>query len=106
MIQLFLQNGQWNGKEILSKDWIAKATTPKANARENVDYGYLLWLKSFGTGKKYPAYYMSGNGGQKVLAIPELDLAVVITTTNYGNRKAHDYTDELMDRYIIPAFED
>ena len=105
MIQAFLQKGQWNGEELLSEDWIAKATTPKANAREDVDYGYLIWLKSFGSEKKYSAYYMSGNGGQKVLAIPELDLAVVITTTNYGNRKGHGYTDELMDRYIVPAFE-
>ncbi len=105
MIQLFLQNGEWNGKEIIPSAWIGKSTTVKVNVRENTDYGYLLWLKSFGSEKKYAAYYMSGNGGQKVLAIPQLDLAVVITTTNYGNRKAHDYTDELMDTYIVPTFE-
>ncbi|AWX45609.1 6-aminohexanoate-oligomer exohydrolase [Flagellimonas maritima] len=103
IIQMFLQDGQWSGKQVLSKEWIAKATTPKVNARENVDYGYLLWIKSFGKETKYNAYYMSGNGGQKVLSIPSLDAVVVITTTNYGNRKAHAYTDELMNDYIVPT---
>ncbi|WP_420601055.1 serine hydrolase domain-containing protein [Flagellimonas sp.] len=103
MIQVFLQDGQWNGKQIFSKKWVKKATTPKANVREGTDYGYLLWLKSFGMDKKYKAYYMSGNGGQKVLAIPELEAVIVITTTNYGKRKAHQYTDEIMNNFIVPA---
>ena len=46
---------------------------------------------------------MSGNGGNKILACPELDIAVVITTTNYNNRNAHGYSDEIMDAFIIPA---
>lgn len=103
LIQLCLNKGQWNGKQIISSSWIEKATTPKVNARENVDYGYLLWLKSFGNNKKYSSYYMSGNGGNKVLACPALALTVVITATNYGNRKGHVYTDEIMNDFIIPA---
>jgi len=48
---------------------------------------------------------MSGNGGQKVLAMPELGVSVVITTRNYGNRNGHDYTDEIMNEFIVPAME-
>jgi hypothetical protein len=48
---------------------------------------------------------MSGNGGQKILAIPQLRLCAVITTRNYGNPRAHDYTDELMERFIVPAIQ-
>jgi CubicO group peptidase (beta-lactamase class C family) len=103
LIQLCLNNGKWNGKQIISSDWIKKASTPKANARENVDYGYFLWINDFGKDKKFNAYYMSGNGGNKMVAIPELNLTVVITTTNYNNRNAHGYTDELMNTYIVPA---
>lgn len=101
--QLCLNNGMWNKQQILPKGWISKATTPKAVARGDVKYGYFFWLKSFGKEKKYKAFYMSGNGGQKVLVVSDLELAVVITTTNYNNRNAHHYTDEIMDRYIIPA---
>ena len=101
MIQLCLQNGQWNGKQIISESWIKKATSPKANARDGVDYGYFLWINPFGKDQKYDAYYMSGNGGNKMVAIPELNATVVITTTNYNNRNAHNYTNELMNNYIV-----
>ncbi|WP_109301410.1 serine hydrolase [Aquimarina sp. AU474] len=103
--QLCLNNGIWNKQQIIPKSWLSKATTPKANAREGVNYGYLFWLKSFGSKKKYKSYYMSGNGGQKVVVVSDLGLAAVITTTNYNNRNAHPYTDEIMNQYIVPAIE-
>ena len=46
---------------------------------------------------------MAGNGGHKILALPELNVAVIITTINYGNRNAHNYTDEIMNEFIVPA---
>ena len=105
MIQLVLQQGRWDDQQLLPAEWISKATAPKVNARPGTDYGYLLWLKQYGKIRKYDTYAMAGNGGQKILAIPELMACVVITTTNYGNRKAHEYTDQLMDKYIVPALE-
>ncbi|RMA66195.1 serine hydrolase domain-containing protein [Ulvibacter antarcticus] len=105
MIQLCLQKGKWNGQQIISETWIEKATTPKVSARENVDYGYFIWLNSFGKDKKYDAYYMAGNGGNKMIAIPELNVSVVITTTNFNNRNAHSFSDEMMNDFIVPAIE-
>lgn len=105
LIQLCLNKGKWNTEQIISSAWIEKATTPKVNAYEGVDYGYFLWLKSFGKEKKYKTYYMSGNGGNKMLACPELNITVVITATNYNNRNSHNYTDEIMNEYIIPNME-
>lgn len=105
LIQLCINKGMWNGKQIISSEWIEKATTPKVNAYDGVDYGYFLWLKEYGNEKKYASYYMSGNGGNRALAIPELDITVVITTRNYNNRNAHGYADEIVNKYIIPALE-
>ena len=104
LIQLCLNKGQWNGKQVISSSWIEKATTTKTNAYD-AQYGYLLWLKNFGKDKKYKAFFMSGNGGNKVWACPELDLTLVITTTNYGNRNGHKYSDEIVNEFIIPAIE-
>tara|TARA_R110000868_G_scaffold122764_2_gene325499 strand:+ start:597 stop:842 length:246 start_codon:yes stop_codon:yes gene_type:complete len=76
--------------------------SPKVTIDDTTEYGYLWWLQEF---KQTKSYLMSGNGGNKVLACPDLDLAVVITTTNYNNRNAHSYTDEIMGTYIIPALK-
>jgi CubicO group peptidase (beta-lactamase class C family) len=100
ILQLYLNKGMWNSKQILSEKWISESVSPKVSVDENTDYGYLWWIKEF-NGEK--SYYMSGNGGNKVLACPDLELTVVITATNYNNRNAHNYTDEIMDTYIIPA---
>lgn len=104
LIQMCINRGVWKGQQIVTAAWLEKATSPKANVFEGVDYGYFFWLKSFGESRKVKAYYMSGNGGNKIMALPELNLTVVITTTNYNNRNAHNYTDELLDKYIIPTF--
>lgn len=103
LIRLLVQGGRWEELTILDTSWVTKATTPSVQAGADAEYGYLLWLRRYGKEKNYLTYAMAGNGGQKVLAVPELDLTVVITTKNYGNRKAHQYTDQLLEEYILPA---
>ena len=100
MIQLMANKGSWEGKQLLSENWIEKATSPHALAYDDFEYGYLLWLRRFGD---HEAFYMSGNGGNKVMALPDLNATLVITTTNYNNRNAHRYSYEIISDYIIPA---
>jgi hypothetical protein len=46
---------------------------------------------------------MSGNGGNKVVVFPARRAVVVITTTNYGARGAHEATDKLLTDNLLPA---
>jgi hypothetical protein len=48
---------------------------------------------------------MSGNGGNKVAVFPALDMAVVITSTNYNTRGMHEQTDKLLTNYILAAVQ-
>jgi hypothetical protein len=48
---------------------------------------------------------MSGNGGNKVAVFPGLDLAVVLTSTNYSTKGMHEQTDLLLTEYILRAVE-
>jgi CubicO group peptidase (beta-lactamase class C family) len=104
--QLYLDGGQWRGKRIVSEAWVRNSTKPHAQVDESTDYGYLWWLKSFKCGEKsYPTFYMSGNGGNKVVAIPSLDMAVVITSTNYNTRGMHEQTEKVLTDYILAALQ-
>ncbi len=106
LIQLCLNKGKWNGKQLIPASWIAKASTPKVEAFEGMKYGYLFWLVDFGDKRKVKTFAMAGNGGNKIIACPELGLTVVLTATNYNNGRAHRYTSELMNKFIVPALID
>jgi CubicO group peptidase (beta-lactamase class C family) len=102
--QLYLNRGTWQGKRIVDESWVRASTQPHARIDENTEYGYLWWLKAFKSGQQsFPAFFMSSNGGNKVAAFPSLDLAVVITSTNYNTRGMHEQTEKLLTDYILPA---
>jgi CubicO group peptidase (beta-lactamase class C family) len=102
--QLYLNGGKWQGQTIVDESWVKVSTTPHAQIDDQTEYGYLWWLKSFKAGgNSYPAFWMSGNGGNKVCVFPELDMVVVVTSTNYGTRGMHEQTEKLLTDYILAA---
>jgi hypothetical protein len=48
---------------------------------------------------------MTGNGGNKVVAIPALDMTVVITSTNYNTRGMHEQTEKILTDYVLASVE-
>ena len=100
--QLMLNGGTWEGRRILSRGFVARASAPLYHLR-NITYGYLWW------GVDYPykdrtvhAFYAGGAGGQTVIVIPELDLVVATFAGNYSSRGSIT-TSHLTPRYILPA---
>lgn len=75
---LFLNDGNWNGNQIISKSWIEQATT-SSNAEAN--YGYMWWLNKEGkrSSDKLPKsmFYAAGFGGNYIIIDKENDLVVV-----------------------------
>jgi CubicO group peptidase (beta-lactamase class C family) len=104
--QLYLNGGRWNGRQIVSMEWVRQSVLPHVRIDDETEYGYLWWLKSFPSGdQQYVAYYMSGMGGNKVLVFPTLHLVVVITSTNYRVREAHQLADRLLGEFVLAAAE-
>ncbi len=102
--QLYLDNGAWNGHQIISSEWIKESLRPHANAREDTDYGYLWWLQTFHSrSRSLRSYGMYGTGGNKVFVFPNDTLVIVITTTNYRVQGAGKLTDKLLVDYILEA---
>ena len=79
---LFLRNGEWNGKRLISEDWIKKATAPST---ANSSYGYMWWLLRGDTkweGVPENVFYASGMGGNFVIVNQTNDLVVVVRWIN------------------------
>ena len=47
--QLYLQNGQWNGEQLISAQWVAESTAAQNNGAGDGtgSYGYQWWIRSF-----------------------------------------------------------
>jgi len=104
--ELYRAGGTWEGKRIVTENWVKTSTTPHARIDDETEYGYLWWLKKFKSGEKsYSAFFMSGNGGNKVMVFPELDMSVVLTSTNFNTKGMHQQTEQLLTEYILRAVE-
>jgi len=104
--QLYLDGGLWHGLRVISESWVKTSISPHARIDDETEYGYFWWLKGFKTkAKTYSAYYMSGNGGNKVAVFPELKMVVVLTSTNYSTPGMHQQTDKLLTDYILASLE-
>jgi CubicO group peptidase (beta-lactamase class C family) len=106
LAQLYLNGGAWNGTRVVSEAWVKESMRPHARIDDKTEYGYLLWLRSFGPkGKEHPVAFMGGNGGNKVAIVPDLDLVAVLTSTNYNAKGMHEQTDRLLGEHVIAAGE-
>jgi len=104
--QLYADGGACKGIRIVPKRWVEASTRPHARVDDQADYGYPWWLRAFKSGDKtFSAYYMSGNGGNKVAVFPDLALVAVITSTNYNTPGMHQQTDRLLSDYILASVQ-
>lgn len=104
--QLILNEGKWNGKQLVSEKWIEEATTPKTKIT-GIDYGYLWWnipFKGKGTEKTIMSKTATGNGGQYIMVIPELELIAVFTGGAY-NSQDDKLPFAIMNNIILPSIK-
>ena len=76
---LFLNNGVWDGKRLLSEAWVKAVQQPST---PNPNYGYMWWLNQQGARhwKNLPEhlYYAAGFGGNFIVIDQENDLVIVL----------------------------
>jgi CubicO group peptidase (beta-lactamase class C family) len=105
--QLLLNQGRWEGRQVLPQAWTRAMTAPHASVDpQKGDYGYLIWLPTYSVaGAAHPAWTMSGTGGNKVAIIPDLDAVVVVTTENFNVRNPHGLADTLIADHVLAAMK-
>ena len=103
---LYLNNGEWQGNQVLPGDWIEESTQPYSKPGWTVGYGYQWWIERFASEERVvdvPAAL--GLGGQRIFVVPQLQLLVVINAGNYNSSDpAHQLLGErLLSEYVFAA---
>ena len=83
--QLYLQDGRWNGRRILSAEWVRESTRPHTDDGDGTGYGYMWWTYQAGSTftARYPAlgrmsfFRALGTGEQGLWVVPAAQLVVV-----------------------------
>jgi CubicO group peptidase (beta-lactamase class C family) len=107
--QLYLNGGTWNGRRVISKEWIEKSVAHHSTFEPQFgvehEYGYGWHIRNLKVGDRtFRDYGAGGNGGQLVIVVPELDLVVGINGGSYSDFKRWGKWElELLPQYIIPA---
>ncbi len=98
--QLYLQQGVWNGKQLLPAAWVADATRKQVSNSGNTEpdwqqgYGYQFWRC------RHNAYRGDGAFGQFCVVMPEHDAVLAITS---GVEKMQPILN-LVWQHLLPAF--
>ena len=77
--RLFLNNGNWNGKQIISQKWVNESTRPDTTTDPALFYQYMWWVDtatSPGGARDYN-FYAAGNYGQFIYVVPDKDMIIV-----------------------------
>lgn len=102
---LFKNNGVWNGTQLISPEYVEKATT--AQFEHGDDYGYGWWLGSH-MGKRF--FSMRGHNGQYAIVFPEEDVIVVRLGHEQlpdlpGVSHSADYLGYMEEAFAMLAYE-
>ena len=93
---LYLQEGVWSGKQIVSEEWVKKSLTPYVNAGSNFQYGFKWWLYPL---KGKLVWMGRGFGGQRLMVFPEENLLAVFT--GWEILKDPAAPKDLVDRLLL-----
>ncbi len=87
--ELCLNKGRWQGKQIVSEEWLSESTRARFEVPSyGYNYGYLWWSTELqdASGESVDVFMALGYGGQHLFVVPERSLVVVITSGNYHLR--------------------
>ncbi len=106
---LFLNNGQWEGKQIITPEWIELSQqgyiSTNNNFYLNSTYGYQWWITSFTiNGVSHKCFFAVGWGNQFMYIIPDLDMIIEFNCGNYEDL-TRTLPMDMVNDYILKAIK-
>jgi CubicO group peptidase (beta-lactamase class C family) len=106
--QLIVQRGRWEGRAVVPDSWLEASLRPAVTIDERVRYGLHWYLGEMpvatrsGT-RREPWVGAFGNGGQRLIVMPGLELVIAITAGNYDQPGQREMPLALWRDLVLPA---
>jgi CubicO group peptidase (beta-lactamase class C family) len=104
---LFINNGKWKNKQIVSKEWLLNSSTKHIDvpitdeAWGKLSYGYQWFLKTTEINNKIISYFFRPGVGTQCLAVfPEYNVVLVMTG---GYWPSDGPVIEIIEKFILPS---
>ena len=99
--EMVLEGGSYKSKRIVSEAWIERILSPDIDISASdpfaSDYGSFWYRQSYPVGERHVmVHFASGNGGNKVYVIPELDLVISVMSTAYGQGRGQRRSESIL----------
>jgi CubicO group peptidase (beta-lactamase class C family) len=110
--QLYLQEGNWQGQQILPAGWVEESTEPHSRtskAGTYSGYGYMWWIAAQDDGAiKAGSYAASGYGGHTLEVLTHLNTVIALRVNTDDPNSRLIGTDEVDDlvRTILATRQD
>ena len=113
---LVLNDGMWQDKQLVSKEWVRISTQAKVKESNYYDYAYQWWHRSGSTlqwwkepnavsPEEHDMISAMGHGGQYIMIIRDLNLVVVTTASDFEDAKVARSKIPMVIEEIVPMFE-
>ena len=100
--EFILEGARIGGRPIVADGWFEAATAKQADiGQPGRGYGYQWWTGSVAIrGRPFAWVAAIGNGGQRIVVVPELDLTIAMTAGDYGSRSIQEAENRIVRAVI------
>ena len=99
--EVVLNGGVYDGRQVVSNDWIRESLKPRFDISDGdpyaSGYGYYWYHQTYPVnGRSIEVFFASGNGGNKIYVIPDLDMVVSIMSRAYGQGRGQRRSENIL----------
>lgn len=99
--EVVLNRGMYDGRRVISGDWIRESLKPRFDISASDPYangyGYYWYHQTYPVaGRAVDVFFASGNGGNKIYVIPDLDMVVSVMSRAYGQGRGQRRSENIL----------
>lgn len=99
--EMVLNGGTYQGRQVVSRAWIDSSLQPRFDISDSdpyaSGYGFYWYRQEYEVkGRDVELFFASGNGGNKIYVIPQLDLVVSVMSRAYGQRHGQQRSEAIL----------